>query len=154
MEKITYRLFFLIVYNNRYNIKRWGSDSWVRSLRKSGEKDGAYFKNWKYSVFNLVLYRFWPNSFNAHRVMTYARSIHFKNLEELNKRLFQMTYEEGKNISLIEELIALANDIGLPGVDEMLHSDQFKRDVIEEDDFAKDDLEIQYIFYSIDSYIL
>lgn len=154
MERITYRLFFLIVYNNRYNIKRWGSDSWVRSLRKSGEKDGAYFKNWKYSVLNSLLSRFWPNSFNAHRVMAYARSIHFKNTEELNKRLFQMTYEEGKNISLIEELIALANDIGLPGVDEMLHSDQFKRDVIEEDDFAKDDLEIQYIFYIIDSYIL
>ena len=88
--------------------------------------------------------------------MAYARSIHFENTRELNKRLFQMTYEEGKNISLIEELVALANDVGLPGVAEVLHSDQFKRDVIEEDDFAKDDLEIQGVPFFIinDKYYL
>lgn len=55
-----------------------------------------------------------------------------------------MTYEEGKNISLIEELAALGNEMGLEGVEEMLRSDRFKSEVLEEDDFAKFDLEIQY----------
>lgn len=34
-----------IIYS--YNVRRWGSDTWVRSLKKSGEKDGATFRNWK-----------------------------------------------------------------------------------------------------------
>lgn len=102
----------------------------------------------------LLTSRYWPNSFNAHRLMEYARSVHFDKLEELNARLFEMTYEEGKNISSVEELVALGNTIGLKGVEEVLRSNQFEKEIIEEDDFAKEDLEIQFsirlMFYSLE----
>lgn len=37
---------------DRYNVKRWGSDSWVQGLKKSSAKDGAMFKNWKYRLWD------------------------------------------------------------------------------------------------------
>ena len=128
----------------RYNEKRWGSDLWVRGLVRSGEKDGAHFKNWKYGLLFLHFHRVWPNSFNAHRLVSYARSINFKKIDELNYRLFLRTYEEGGNISKIDELVQIANDLGIEGAEDMLRSDRFKEEVLEEDDFAKDDLEIQF----------
>ncbi|CBK23494.2 uncharacterized protein [Blastocystis hominis] len=56
-----------------YSMRRWGSTDWINGLRESGKKDRITFNNWK----------FWPNSFNAHRVMMYARSIHFKDVHNL-----------------------------------------------------------------------
>lgn len=107
-------------------------------------------------MFFMLSIRYWPNSFNAHRLMEYARSIHFDKLKELNARLFEMTYEEGKNISSVEELVVLGNTIGLKGVEEMLRSNQFEKEVIEEDDFAKEDLEIQFsirlMLYSLEEF--
>ena len=75
--------------------------------------------------------------------MMYARSINFKNMEELNRRIFTATYEEGKNISSIDFLVQLADELGLKGAKKMLCSNDFKREVLEEDDFAKTDLEIK-----------
>ena len=87
--------------------------------------------------------RFWPNSFHAHRLLMYARSIDFKNMEEFNQRIFSATYEEGENISSIDFLVQLADELGLKGAKKMLYSNDFKQEVLEEDDFAKTDLEIK-----------
>ena len=87
--------------------------------------------------------RFWPNSFHAHRLLMYARSIDVKNMEELNQRIFSATYEEGENISSIDFLVQLADELGLKGAKKMLYSNDFKQEVLEEDDFAKTDLEIK-----------
>lgn len=75
--------------------------------------------------------------------MMYARSIKFDNTEELNKRLFSATYEEGENISSVDFLVRLADELGLQGAKKMLSSNDFKQEVLEEDDFAKNDLEIK-----------
>lgn len=129
----------------RYNVKRWGSDSWVRGLKRSAGKDGAMFKKWKYVSMFFVSYRVWPNSLNAHRLLYYARTIKFDRLHELTLRLFQATYEEGKNISRVDTLAEIAEEMGLEGVEELLQSNQFKSEVLEEDEFAKHDLEIGYL---------
>ena len=65
--------------------------------------------------------------------MLYAFSIGFPKMEELTGRLFSATYEEGENISSIECLSRISKELGLEGVEE----------VIEQDDFAKDDMEIK-----------
>lgn len=106
-------------------------------------KDGALFANWKYVSDSVMIFRFWPNSFNAHRVLAYARSRNFKNIHDLVLTIFRAVYELGENISLIDTLSRLAEQVGLYGVKEMLESDQFIEEVLEEDDFAKCDLEIQ-----------
>ena len=46
-EYLAYRHSVILI--NRYNVNRWGSDSWVKGLKKSAEKDGAHFSNWKYA---------------------------------------------------------------------------------------------------------
>ena len=75
--------------------------------------------------------------------MLYAFSIGFPKMEELTGRLFSATYEEGENISSIECLSRISKELGLEGVEEMLWTDAMKREVIEQDDFAKDDMEIK-----------
>lgn len=132
----------------RYNVKRWGSDSWVRGLKRSAGKDGPMFKKWKYLSMFLVSSRVWPNSLNAHRLLYYARAIKFARLHELTLRLFQATYEEGKNISRVDTLVEIAEEMGLEGVGELLQSNQFKSEVLEEDEFAKHDLEIGYFVFA------
>ena len=38
-----------------YNQRRWGSDGWTHSLRRSGKPDGATFSDWQW----------WPNTFKV-----------------------------------------------------------------------------------------
>ena len=78
----------------------------------------------------------WPNTLNAHRLLAYARSVHFPRTTELIDRLFSLTYEEGENISSIDVLTRVANE----GV---LRSTQFIEQVVDEDEYAKRDLEIE-----------
>ena len=40
--------YYCVITTHRYNVNRWGSDSWVKGLKKSAEKDGAPFSNWKF----------------------------------------------------------------------------------------------------------
>ena len=89
------------------------------------------------------LHRFWPNSLHAHRLIYYAQSIHFNNVHGLILRLFEATYEEGKNISKIETLLDIANEVGLEGAQAVLQSNEFEEEVLEEDTYAKFDLEIR-----------
>ena len=46
-----------------YNQRRWGSDGWTHSLRRSGEDCGAAFANWQT----------WPNTVQAHRLALLAQ---------------------------------------------------------------------------------
>ena len=75
--------------------------------------------------------------------MMYARSINFENVHQLALTIYNAAYEQGDNISLVETLTRLAEQTGLYGVKEMLESDKFIEEVLEVDDFAKCDLEIQ-----------
>lgn len=75
--------------------------------------------------------------------MMYARSVNFKDVHNLALTIYNAAYEQGENISLVETLNRLAEQVGLFGVKEMLQSDKFIEEVLEEDDFAKCDLEIQ-----------
>lgn len=88
--------------------------------------------------------RYWPNSFHAHRLIQYAHDCHFKNTPLLVLSIFRGIYEEGKNISSIDTLAQIAESNGLSGARKVLSSTDYAESVIEEDDFAKDDLEIQY----------
>lgn len=87
--------------------------------------------------------RYWPNTFNAHRLLLYAERQQFPHMLQLINALFLALYEKGENISAIPTLVRLAQDVGLSGCDEMLHSTAFTAEVVEEDDFAKHDLEIE-----------
>ena len=87
--------------------------------------------------------RYWPNTFNAHRVLLYAEQQQFPHMLQLIEALFLAIYENGENVSAISTLIRLAEDVGLSGCNEMLHSNAFTTEVVEEDDFAKCDLEIE-----------
>lgn len=88
--------------------------------------------------------RYWPNSFHAHRLIQYAHDCHFKNIRLLVLSIFRGIYEEGKNISSIDTLAQIAESNGLSGARKVLSSTDYATSVIEEDDYAKDDLEIQY----------
>ena len=46
-----------------YNQRRWGSDNWTHSLRRSGKDCGAAFANWQT----------WPNTVQAHRLALLAQ---------------------------------------------------------------------------------
>ncbi len=85
----------------------------------------------------------WPNTLNAHRLLAYARSVHFPRTTELIDRLFSLTYEEGENISSIDVLTRVANELGLEGAEGVLRSTQFIEQVVDEDEYAKRDLEIE-----------
>ena len=89
------------------------------------------------------MHRVWPNSLHAHRLIYYANSIQFNNVHGLILRLFEVTYEEGKNISKIETLLDIANEVGLEGAQAVLQSNEFEEEVLEEDTYAKFDLEIR-----------
>jgi hypothetical protein len=39
-----------------YNQRRWGSDGWTYSMKKTAKKDGCEFKVWKW----------WPNTLVPH----------------------------------------------------------------------------------------
>ena len=122
-----------------YCNRRWGSAAWISNLKKSGEKDGAMFANWKY----------WPNTFHAHRLLLYAESQHFPRTTELIHKLFLATYENGENISSIPTLVRLSDEVGLTGVLDMLQSTLYMEEVIKEDNYAKSDLDIDGVPYFI-----
>jgi predicted DsbA family dithiol-disulfide isomerase len=69
------------------------------------------------------------NSFNAHRLIQFAKSKGLGN--EIEEELFKAHFTEGKNIDDIEELVQTGISIGLDekGVREMLACDAFSKEV-------------------------
>eukprot|EP01105_Mastigella_eilhardi_P006642 TRINITY_DN18184_c0_g1_i1.p1 TRINITY_DN18184_c0_g1~~TRINITY_DN18184_c0_g1_i1.p1 ORF type:complete len:165 (-),score=45.68 TRINITY_DN18184_c0_g1_i1:237-731(-) len=108
-----------------YNRRRWGGDGWTYSLRKEGQKSGANFANWKW----------WPNTFHAHRLCRYA--INYGKEDEVMSTLFRYLYEEGKNISDIDVLAAAGDECGLPDAHKILISNDFIEEVETLDTKAK-----------------
>lgn len=82
-----------------YNVRRWGSSAWTRSLKSDGAKDGVPFRNWQW----------WPHSSRAHQWIQYAIEKHglSDDTDRLNYVLFQALYEHGENISLVDTLVKL-----------------------------------------------
>ena len=87
---------------NAYCRRRWGGDGWTHSLRAKGKKVGAPFADWKV----------WPNTLNAHRLMRLAGEDKAK-VDELKKALFAACYENGQNVSDIEQLVEIGASAGL-----------------------------------------
>lgn len=118
-----------------YNQRRWGSDGWTSSLRRSAAKDGLQFKNWQW----------WPNTLHAHRLVLLADSVGKGG--EAKQKLFKMTYEEGLNISDLEVLCAAADQLGISGGRDYLMSDRGKEEVIKQDRAAKSERKIGSVPY-------
>ncbi len=81
----------------------------------------------------------WPNSVKAHQLVLLAQQQ--GKGREAKELLFQLAYEEGKNISLVEELVDAAEKLGL-GVpaDEVrlyLEQDQGRQEVMADDKLGK-----------------
>lgn len=81
-----------------YCRRRWGSSGWTSHLRREGEKSGASFSDW----------RFWPNTLKGHQFILYGVERHDAPTDRMNSILFDATYEQGKNVSLTETLVDLA----------------------------------------------
>ncbi|KAH7416609.1 hypothetical protein KP509_14G098500 [Ceratopteris richardii] len=120
-----------------YNRRRWGSDGWTSSLRRSAAKDELQFKDWKW----------WPNTLNAHRLVLLADTVGKGG--EAKQELFKMTYEEGLNISDMEVLCAAADRLGLSGAREYLMSEKGKEEVIKQDRSAKSERNISSVPFFI-----
>jgi len=85
-----------------YNRRRWGGDGWTHHLRQEGRKDGygANFNDWK----------IWPNTFKAHQLIQYAKECDDSNSDNThvwNRILMEEIYENGNNISLVDQLVDL-----------------------------------------------
>ena len=88
-----------------YNIRRWGSSGWTHSLKRSGQKVGANFSNWKT----------WPNTLKAHQLIAYVtnpnRDVDDKpSTSECNAAIFDAMYEQGENVSLVDTLVKIGKD--------------------------------------------
>lgn len=111
-----------------YNVRRWGGDGWVHSMKVSSRQDGCSFSNWNV----------WANTLHAHRLMELARSISFQKAHELKRLLFQKYYEEGQNISLIPVLVEIGSELDLPNVESYMTSEvEGFDDVLRSDQLAK-----------------
>ncbi|CAL8469539.1 g9080 [Coccomyxa elongata] len=108
-----------------YNKRRWGTDSWTQSLRRSGLPDGAIFKDWKW----------WPHTLKAHRLVLLAEQK--GRAAEAQELLFQAIYERGQNVSDATTLNALGQELGLTGVEKYLESAEGQEEVLQEDARAK-----------------
>ena len=73
-----------------YNRRRWGGDGWTYELRSRGEKVGAKFAKWVW----------WPNTLRGHALEHYVLEHYGPAAQDnMTRILFQLTYEEGCNIS-------------------------------------------------------
>jgi len=118
-----------------YNIRRWGSSGWTRSLKTSGRKVGATFENWKT----------WPNTLRAHQLIAFVTSNdrlasveNVPTTAECNAALFEATYELGENISLVDTLVKIGTEklrVGseeIPRLRSYLENNEGAREVMKE----------------------
>ena len=117
-----------------YNKRRWGGDGWTHDLREAGKKVGCNFANWKT----------WPNTLLAHCVVTGAQKVN--KAEDALNEIFALCYEEGKNISDPKVLEGVASKVG---INEEWKSEEIRKEVIEEDAYAKNTLDIRGVPYFI-----
>eukprot|EP00904_Undaria_pinnatifida_P004886 jgi/Undpi1/1527/HiC_scaffold_11.g04917.m1 len=110
-----------------YNKRRWGSDGWTTSLRRSSRKDGCTFSKWET----------WPNTLLAHRLQKFAEAA--GKGDQVNSLVFQTIYERGKNASDLETLVAVAAEADLPPAEARayLSSSEGHDAVLRDDHYSK-----------------
>ena len=133
-----------------YNIRRWGSSGWTHSLKRSGQKVGANFSNWKT----------WPNTLKAHQSIAYVtnsnRGVDDKpSTSECNAAIFDAIYEQGENVSLVDTLVKIGKDqLGitddeLADLQSHLENNTGARDVMKEIQSGRKRYNIQGVPYFI-----
>lgn len=97
-----------------YCRRRWGGSGWTNHLKQEGRKNdtGANFNNWKY----------WPHTSKAHQLVQFCSSSldssssfsPYCTSDRINQLLFEAEYERGENISLVDVLVRIGQDAGVP----------------------------------------
>jgi len=100
-----------------YNRRRWGGDGWTRSMKQMGRKEGAPYNNWVT----------WPNTTHCSRLLLLAEKHGLG--DQVIGRLYRMCYEEGLNVSLRETVARAAREVGVPGGEEYIHSEEGMREL-------------------------
>ena len=77
----------------------------------------------------------------------YAHDCNFQNIAHLLQLIFEAIFEEGKNVSSVETLVQLAKEAGLEGAEDVLSSNQYIKEVLEDDDFAKNNANNNFILF-------
>ena len=116
-----------------------GGKSWIETLQKDSFKDGLKFRKWK--IYN--------NTFNAQRLVMYVQSKGSSITNTLVDILFYKIFEEGCNISYMEELNEIAKQCGVSDITAFIVSDKLKQEVLDEDNRAKTNPSINEIPYFI-----
>ena len=89
-----------------YCRRRWGGSGWTRSMISQGRREGgARFGNWKW----------WPHTLKAHQLVHYCSSSgrNICTSDRVNQVLFQFEYERGENISNVDTLVAVGQELGI-----------------------------------------
>jgi len=106
-----------------YCRRRWGGSGWTENLRANGRSDGATFSDWRH----------WPNTLNAHKLVSYVDSAHDIDTDTSNAALFEALYERGRNISTVDEVVRVGvEDLGISDGDALrsyLNSDESGEEV-------------------------
>jgi predicted DsbA family dithiol-disulfide isomerase len=78
------------------------------------------------------------NTMNAHRLLHWAKSHGMQN--DLKERIFKAYYTEGKDTADIDELVSLANEVGLDEdeVRKVLEENQFEQEVLQDQQEASE----------------
>ncbi|KAK8807396.1 hypothetical protein WA158_004155 [Blastocystis sp. Blastoise] len=123
-----------------YNDREWGGNDWAEDIINTGRKEGIPFKNWSTAV----------NSLNAQRLTQYCHQ-NFPQLEDqMMENVFYELYENGSNISSTDVLERIAKRIGLPDVTAFINGKEMEKEVLDEDKYAKNTLNI----HTIPSYVV
>ena len=95
-----------------YNERRWGGDGWTYSMKRMGRKEGAPYANWVT----------WPNTTHCSRLLLLAEKHGLG--DAVIGRLYKACYEEGENVSLRETVARVAKEVGVPGGEAYVMSDE------------------------------
>jgi predicted DsbA family dithiol-disulfide isomerase len=89
-----------------YCRRRFGGSSVTDRVMVEGRKDGAHFANWQW----------WPSTGRAHQLVQYCgpKGKDVCSSDRVNALLFQAEYEKGENVSLVDVLVRIGQEAGLP----------------------------------------
>ena len=95
-----------------YNRRRWGGDGWTHSMKRMGRKEGAPYANWVT----------WPNTTHCSRLLLLAEEHGMG--DAVIGRLYAACYEEGQNVSLRSTVARIAAEVGVPGGEAFVMSNE------------------------------
>jgi len=113
-------------------------------LDVAGEKVGIRFNKTRRFV----------NTLNGHRLVEWCNSVAPDKADILMETLFRLYFEEGIDVSKQEELVAIAQQVGLDAnvAQSVLNSDKYKHEVIELDLVSKSRYRVSGVpFFVIES---